>query len=130
MQTFRFRSALTSDIESLPPAIKETLVEEFKALPASNGDPAAINESFAKENADKSLGHVVAAVAVKQSFNKEGSEQESAKTLKERVSRPEVGIEEALAGLKLIDDFGVKGEVRKEYVAGAKERWTEATVFQ
>ena len=58
------------------------------------------------------------------------SKRQNEKDLQKTLNLPSITIEQAKAGLRLLDEWKSEERSRDEYKATASSRWSEATVFK
>ncbi|KAM5453833.1 hypothetical protein MaudCBS49596_002456 [Microsporum audouinii] len=110
-----------------PPDIIDLINAEFDILLPKSTDLTKWNEEFLSSHA-KSAAHVQAALTVRQMLSPE-SKGQSEKDLISSIDLDTTTLEDALAGLSLLDDWGSAAETKASYSTNARRRWTKASVF-
>lgn len=93
-----------------------------------DADLKAFNDEFLRKHS-QSVPHVQSAYSVRYILDS-STKGQNEEDLKQTLDLPEITIEQAQAGLALLDEWKSEESVKDEYRAKAAERWTEATVFK
>ncbi|KAK3630605.1 hypothetical protein LTR22_021407 [Elasticomyces elasticus] len=109
----RLRIALERLEEPLPATVKQIVDSEFLQKFASKQEVEQDNEEYLASTASRQCTYKV---CVKDLSNTLGEE--------------ETTLVQAEEGLRLLEDINADPKAREEYVAKARERWTEAVVFK
>jgi len=128
VQLLRFRQALDSLPEPLPTAVAEIIGTGFEKLLPKSQDLNEWNNTFL-ESQKGSVTHVQAALTARQLLNPATKEQ-CEKDLIATLELDDVTIDQALAGLELLDEWKSSLTVRRTYEEKAQLRWTGASLFQ
>ncbi|KAE8851666.1 hypothetical protein PTNB73_00682 [Pyrenophora teres f. teres] len=126
-QSVRFRQALTKPAEPLSSQTEQVIKESF-TTPAADADLKAHNDDFLKKHA-QSASHLQSGYNVRyilDNASKSQNEQDLQKTLE----LPNITMEEAKAGMALLDEWESEQKIKDDYRAKAASRWSEATVFK
>jgi peptide alpha-N-acetyltransferase len=126
-QIAKFRQTIDSLSEPLPPTISEIIAAEIESLLPKSKSLADWNDEFLAAHSD-SPAHVRSVLAVRQSLAPE-SKPEVEKQLVSSLDLDMASIEDALAGMKLLNSWGSGQEVKTAYRDQARKRWKEASVF-
>ncbi|OJD11704.1 hypothetical protein AJ78_07572 [Emergomyces pasteurianus Ep9510] len=127
-QMARFRKTIDTLSEPLPAAVSEVIAADFDPLLPNTQDLTNWNESFLSTHSS-SAAHVQAALSVRQLLNPD-SKSQGEKELLSTVNFETTSLEDALAGLHLLDDWHSSQDAKSAYVSQAQKRWAEASVFQ
>jgi len=132
-QGCRLRLALEKLDEPLPEKARQVVDSEFLRKTASKGSvEEEIGEYLAKHK-DSAL-HVQGVVRGRHALHPDGSgdvKEKSAKDLQHTLDSEGTTLVQAEEGLRVLSEIvGADGKAREAYVAKARERWPEATVFQ
>ncbi|GLI75276.1 hypothetical protein PoHVEF18_003529 [Penicillium ochrochloron] len=125
VQLLQFRKALDSLSEPLPAPIAEVINTEFETMLPKAQKLEEWNESFLTANKD-SVAHVQAALSARHILNPD-SKAECEKDLLATLDSPKITIDEAAAGIDLLNKWGSE---TSGYVQEANKKWPEASVFQ
>ncbi|KAK0859065.1 hypothetical protein LTS02_009522 [Friedmanniomyces endolithicus] len=132
-QGCRLRLALEKLDEPLPEKAKQVIDSEFLQKSASKGSVEEENEEYLAKHKDSAL-HVQGAVRVRHALHPDGSgdvKETSAKDLQHTLDSENTTLVQAEEGLRVLGEVvGADGKGKEAYVAKARERWPEATVFQ
>ncbi|KAF7589668.1 hypothetical protein BBP40_003960 [Aspergillus hancockii] len=128
VQLLRFRRALDSLSEPLPPQVAEVVNAEFETLLPKAQNLNEWNESFLSTHKDSVL-HTQAGLTCRQLLNVD-SKLQCEKDLPATLESQEITIETALAGLSLLDEWGSDQAAKAAYAEKAKSKWPESSVFQ
>lgn len=120
----RFRKALDTLPEPLPPQTAEVVNAEFDKLLPKSQKLEEFNESFLSANKD-SVAHVQAALSGRQ-FLKPDSKAQCEKDLMATLDAPDITIEEAVSGLDLLSKWGGN---KTAYAEKASKKWPESSHF-
>ncbi|CAO1604976.1 hypothetical protein XANCAGTX0491_008514 [Xanthoria calcicola] len=126
-QAIRFRRALNTLAEPLPPKISEALEAEFSPLVSPDADLLELNSGFLSENSN-SAAHVQASLCARQVIDPQTAD-ENQKDVIRTLALPSVSLEDAVRGLDLLKDWKAQSRYQEDYIAAAHERWPEATEF-
>ncbi|KAK3725136.1 hypothetical protein LTR37_000647 [Vermiconidia calcicola] len=129
-QGIRFRLALDSLSEPLPPKVKEVIDSSYLSQTSSKSLEECNEEHL--ETHQSSASHVQS-VARLRSILKPGDEatkSKGAKDLQGTLSLDGIILEQAVDGLNLLNEIEAGSEAREAYLQAAQKRWTEATVFK
>lgn len=121
----RLRLALDGLSEPLPKNVQSVIKDAFLSKQSSKS-VHDVNEEYLSQRKD-SAPHVQAVVRVRHAL-KPGSE--SVKDLLPTLASEETSLEQAVEGLKLLEEVGADVAARQEYCSKAQERWVEADVFK
>jgi N-alpha-acetyltransferase 15/16, NatA auxiliary subunit len=125
---FRLRQILSSKPEDLSLKVADIVSEEAKELLQLDQKDQEWNEAFYQKHKE-SPRHVQAYLRVKDLMDP-GSREQNEKDLIASTSLDKALLEDALAGLEVLDEWGCKADVVKRYKEAASERWTEASAFK
>lgn len=125
LQLLRFRKALDSLSEPLPPQTAEVVTAEFDKLLPKSQNLEGFNESFLSANKD-SVAHVQAALSGRQLLKPE-SKAQCEKDLLATLDSPNVTIDEAASGLDLLSKWGSD---KTAYSQKASKKWPESSIFE
>lgn len=124
-QSIRLQYALSKLPEKLPAPAQKVIDDLFLSkLPSST--PSARNEEYLQKHKDSATA-VFAVVKTRQAINAEGSN--SIKLIQDTLQAPNTTIQEAVQGLRLLDDIKADAAIKLTYIKTAHERWPQATVF-
>ena len=121
----RLRRALDNLSEPLPEKVQTVVKETFLSKQPSKSVQES-NEEFFSHHKD-SAPHVQAVIRVRHAL-KPGSE--NAKDLLSTLDAKSSSLEEAVDGLKLLEEIGADAGAKEEYCKKAGQRWAEADVFR
>ncbi|EEH45636.1 peptide alpha-N-acetyltransferase complex A subunit NAT1 [Paracoccidioides brasiliensis Pb18] len=127
-QIARFRKAIDTLSEPLPPNVSEVIAADFDPLLPKSQDLTNWNESFLSQHKSSAV-HVQAALSVRQLLAPD-SKPQCEKELISTVDLETASLEDAIAGLHLLDDWHSSQEAKAAYISQAQKRWTEASAFQ
>lgn len=125
LQLLRFRKALDSLSEPLPPQTAEVVNAEFDKLLPKSQNLEDFNGSFLSANKD-SVAHVQAALSGRQLLKPE-SKAQCEKDLLATLDSPNVTIDEAASGLDLLSKWGSD---KTAYSQKASKKWPESSIFE
>lgn len=128
VQLLRFRKALDSLSEPLPPQVAEVIDTEFETLLPKTQKLDEWNDSFVTTHKD-SVAHVQAALTCRQLL-KPDSKPQCEKGLQSTLDLGDISIDKALAGLDLLSEWGSDQATKTAYIQKASSKWPEATVFR
>ncbi|KAE8361178.1 NMDA receptor-regulated protein 1-domain-containing protein [Aspergillus caelatus] len=128
IQLLRFRKALDSLSEPLPPQVAEVVNAEFETLLPKAQNLDEWNESFLSTHKDSAV-HTQAALTCRQLL-KADSKAQCEKDLTATLDSQVESIETALAGLQLLDEWKSDQTAKAAYAEKAKSKWPESSVFQ
>ncbi|KAI2487514.1 NMDA receptor-regulated protein 1 [Pyrenophora tritici-repentis] len=126
-QSVRFRQALTKPAEPLSSQTEQVIKESF-TTPAADADLKAYNDDFLKKHA-QSASHLQSGYNVRYILDK-ASKPQNEQDLQKTLELPNITMEEAKAGMALLDEWGSEQKIKDDYRAKAASRWSEATVFK
>ncbi|KAL1952688.1 hypothetical protein VTO42DRAFT_4451 [Malbranchea cinnamomea] len=126
-QVARFRKALDTLSEPLPQDVSEVVNSEFETVLPKSTNLTEWNDAFLAANST-SPAHVQSALSVRQLLTPE-SKSQSEKDLQSTLDLEVASIEDALAGLSLLDNWGSAQDAKTAYRQHAKQRWKESSVF-
>ena len=127
-QLIRFRHALASLPEQLPPKVAEIIESELSPLLAQDVDLLKANDEFLSRNRG-SIAHVQAAMRARRSISPDHAEQDQ-KDLLATLDLDGTSLDHVVNGLNMLREWQTKPEAISEYIQRAGERWPQATVFQ
>lgn len=127
VQLLRFRKALDSISEPLPPPVAEVVNSEFELLLAKTQNLEQWNDSFLAAHKD-SVAHVQSALDCRQLL-KPDSKAQCAKDLSSTLDLANITIDQAVAGLNLLNQWGCDEAAKTAYIQKASAKWPEASVF-
>lgn len=122
-QVVRFRQALNTKLESLPPKVAEVLKSEFTAIDGST-DLKKYNAEFQSKHA-KSAPHVIS--AIKTSAFLGADQAQCAQDLVGVLAIPDVHHEQAEEVLGLLRQW--RSDEAEPFKGKAHEKWPEVTAF-
>lgn len=125
---FRVRHALENISDTAAQVVKDTVMEDARLLCSLDTKKSDWNDAFLMDNRS-STSHLQAALRVRQALD-HSSRSLNEKDLMASLSSKEIGLEQAIAGLNLLEEWGSDESVRDDYKARARESWPEATAFQ
>lgn len=128
VQLLRFRKALDSLSEPLPPQVAEVVNAEFDSLLPKSQNLTEWNDSFLSANKG-SVPHLQAALTCRQLL-KPDTKPQCEKELASTLDSDLVSIENGLAGLSLLNEWGSDQSAKKAYAEKANKKWIESSVFQ
>jgi len=106
---------------------------EFLQRFASKGSVEECNDEYLAKHQDSAL-HVQGAVRVRHALHPDGSgdvKEKSVSDLQHTLDSASTTLVQAEEGLRVLSEVvGADGKAREAYVGKARERWSEATVFQ
>ncbi|KAF5851366.1 hypothetical protein GGP41_004200 [Bipolaris sorokiniana] len=126
-QSVRFRQAISKPVEPLSTQASEVIKATFTAPPA-DADLNVYNDEFLKKHSESAL-HLQSGYNVRyilDNSSKSQNEQDLLKTL----DLPTITIEEAKAGLTLLNEWKSEQGFKDDYRAKASSRWSAAVVFK
>lgn len=124
-QLLRFRRALDSLSEPLPPQTAEVINAEFDKILPKTQKLEEFNESFLSAN-NGSVAHVQAALSGRLLLNLD-SKAQCEKDLLATLDAPGITIDEAVSGLELLGKWG--GD-KIAYAQKASKKWPESSLFE
>lgn len=124
LQLLRFRKALDSLSEPLPPQVAEVVNESFEKFLPKSQNLEQWNDSFLSANKNRAA-HVQAALSARQLLNP-GSKSQCENDLLATLDLPDISIDEATSALDL---FAKWGSDKTAYVQKANTKWPESSVF-
>ncbi|QSS60684.1 NMDA receptor-regulated gene 1 protein [Histoplasma capsulatum] len=127
-QMARFRKTIDTLSEPLPSYISKVINADFDPLLPKTQDLTKWNESFLSTHSS-SAPHVHAALSVRQLLNPD-SRSQGEELLLSTVNFKNTSLEDALAGLQLLDDWNSGQDAKMAYISQAQKRWAEASAFQ
>lgn len=109
--------------------MSEVLNAEMSTLITNDAtDLSAHNASFLEKHS-ASAPHVLAGLRARQYLDSETLEQNQ-KELQETLGFVSATLDDALAGLELLEEWNSSPAALDAYLERARQRWSEATVFQ
>jgi len=124
-QVIRFRQALNSS-PTLDPKVAEVLKVNSGIVPASD-DFSSFNDSFLSKHID-SASHVQSALRVRQFLNP-ASKGQNEKDLFKTLELPRIKMDQAEAGLKLLQEWKSEASVKDGYTEAARSKWPRDAAF-
>lgn len=124
LQLLRFRKALDSLSEPLPPQTMEVVNAEFEKLLPKSQKLEDFNESYLSTNKN-SVAHVQAALSGRQ-FLKPDSKAQCERDLLSTLDSSDITIDEAVAGLELLSKWACD---KTAYAQKASKKWPESSLF-
>ena len=130
IQGGRFKLELDNLSEPLPSKVKEVIDNSYLSR-LSSKSLEECNEEYLESHKD-SAAHIQSVVRFRQILkpNQEETRSKGEKDLQTAISLDSAALTEAIEGLSISDDIGVRPEARKAYVEAAHKRWPEASIFQ
>ncbi|KAK0262867.1 hypothetical protein B0A54_09017 [Friedmanniomyces endolithicus] len=132
-QGCRLRLALEKLDEPLPEKARQVVDSKFLRITASKGSIEEENEEYLAKHKASAL-HVQGVVRVRHALHPDGSgevKEKSAKDLQHTLDSGSTTLVQAEEGLLVLSEVvEADGKAKEAYVAKARERWPEATVFQ
>ncbi|OTA87776.1 hypothetical protein M434DRAFT_399365 [Hypoxylon sp. CO27-5] len=122
-QVIRFRQALNSKLESLPPKVAEVLKSEFTAVDAST-DLKKFNDDFKEKHKD-SPSHVISAIQAEKLLG--GDKKKSEKDLAGVLNLKGIQHDQAIEVLALLKSW--RSSEADAFKEAAHEKWPEVTAF-
>lgn len=104
------------------------VIKETFTTPPADADLKAYNDEFLKKHSESAL-HLQSGYNVRyilDNSSKPQNEQDLLKTL----DLPAITVEEAKAGLSLLNEWKSEQGVKDDYRAKAASRWSAATIFK
>lgn len=126
-QMARFRRTVDNLPEPLPPNVSEVIAADFDPLLPKTQDLTSWNNAFLDAHNDNPA-HVQSALSVRQLLAS-GSKADNEKGLLSTIDFQAASLENALAGLSLLDDWGSSQDTKTTYMTQANKRWKEASAF-
>ncbi|PGH18591.1 hypothetical protein AJ79_00370 [Helicocarpus griseus UAMH5409] len=127
-QMARFRRAIDNPPEPIHEKISEAIAADFDPLLPKSQDLTSWNDSFLSAH-KSSAAHVQASLSVRQLVSPD-SKSQGEKELLSTVDFETTSLEDALAGLHLMDDWNSSQDAKSAYINQAQKRWAEASAFQ
>lgn len=127
VQLLRFRKALGSLSEPLPSEVSDVVNAEFDKLLPKSQNLTQWNDSFLAANKD-SIPHRHAALACRQILSPD-SKAQCEKDLVSTLDSDIASIENGLAGLTLLNEWGSDQAAKAAYSQRANKKWSESDVF-
>lgn len=128
VQSYRFRDELDHSPDGKSPKSSEIIAAETKTLLPEDKDLSDWNNDFLDRH-KSSVSHVQAGLSVRALIGKEKKETNES-DLFELLSIDSASINEASAGLDLLDEWSSSLEVKDRYRKSAAGRWNKASCFQ
>ncbi|KAL2215787.1 NMDA receptor-regulated protein 1-domain-containing protein [Thermoascus aurantiacus ATCC 26904] len=128
VQLLRFRKALDSLQEPLPPKVSEIVTSEFETLLPKSQDLKEWNASFLEAH-KTSTPHVQAALTARLLLDPE-SKSQCEQDLLSTLDLEDASISSAVAGLDLLNEWGSNQAAKAAYIEKAHNKWKEASAFQ
>ncbi|KAF1946076.1 NMDA receptor-regulated protein 1 [Clathrospora elynae] len=126
-QSVRFRQAVTKPSEPLSSQASQVIQESFTA-PSADADLEAYNNDFLKKHA-QSASHLQSGYNVRYILDN-SSKAQNEEDLQKTLDLSDITIQEAQAGLALLDQWKSEQKAKDDYRAKAAGRWSQATVFK
>ena len=109
--------------------MSEIITAELATLIANDvTDLPAHNASFLEKHSS-SAPHILAGLRARQHLDPKTVEQ-NRKDLQETLGLDSAGLDDAVAGLELLKEWNSPSAAKDAYLAQARQRWPEATVFR
>ncbi|KAK2734256.1 hypothetical protein FQN55_002873 [Onygenales sp. PD_40] len=127
-QMARFRQTIDTLTEPLPAEVSEVIATDFEPLLSKSENLTSWNDSFLAAH-KSSAAHVQSALSVRRLLTpdaKAGTEKDLLST----VDLETTSLENALAGLHLLDDWKSSREAKAAYINQAQKRWEQASAFR
>ena len=126
----RFKLALDNLSEPLPKEVQEVIQDLYLGKLDSKRLEQCNEEYLAKHK--QSASHVQSVVRFSNALKPDAEETKSkgAKELQRSLNLPNVTLQEAQAGLELLDEIKAGSDARQAYLEAARTRWPEATAFK
>lgn len=127
----RFKLALDTLSEPLPDQVKKVIDETFLSKLDSKKSLNESNEQYLTEHKD-SAAHVHSVVRLRRALSPEDKDAvaKSVQNLRDTLDAEATGLQEAEEGLRVLDELRAGVDAKEAYVAAARGRWAEASVFQ
>lgn len=126
-QIAKFRQSIDNLPEQLAPNVSEIITSEFERVLPKSKNLAEWNDAFLSANSS-SPAHVQSALAVRQLLTPQ-SKVQCEKELTSSLNLDMASVENAMAGLNLLDSWGSDQDAKTVYCDHARKRWKQATVF-
>ena len=104
------------------------MIKETFTTPAADADLTAYNNDFLKKHS-QSAPHLQSGYNTRYILDN-SSKSQNEEDLKKTLDLPNVTIEQAVAGLALLDEWKSDAKIQDAYREKAATRWSEATVFR
>lgn len=128
-QVYRFKTTIDNPPEPLSPKVSEIITPELDTLLSPKSpNLGEWNEAFLAAH-KTSAAHVQAAASVRRQINP-GSQSQSEKDLISTLGLDSASLDDAVAGLQLLNDWGSSENTKSQYMQTAHKRWSEASAFQ
>lgn len=128
-QDLRLQHVLASLPEPLPPKVKEVVDSTYLSKQPST-PLAERNEQYLSAHSEDARA-VLAVVRARRVLDPEGKDKaKSLQDLKRLTGLRSAGLEEGREALEVLGVLGAGAEEREAWLAEARKRWGEATVFQ
>lgn len=128
-QVYRFKTTIDNPPEPLLPKVSEIITPELDTLLSPKSPSLGEwNEAFLSAH-KTSTPHIHAAASVRKLINPD-SQPQNEKNLISTLGLENTSLEDAVAGLQLLNDWGSSDDTRAEYTQAAHKRWAEASAFQ
>ena len=105
----------------------EVINAEFNDLLPASTDLAKHNDDSLQKHHD-SASHVQACLRVRQMLDPSISEKNQQNLIR-TLALEGCGLDDAVHGLKLLEEWKAEPKYRTDYIAAAHERWPEASAF-
>ncbi|KAK5130211.1 hypothetical protein LTR08_002296 [Meristemomyces frigidus] len=130
-QSGRLRVALDGLSEPLPDQVKQVIDETYLSKLDTKKSMDESNEEYLTVHRD-SAAHVQSVVRLRRALHPDSSDAtvKSAQDLRDTIGSEATSLQDAEEGLRVLDELRAGADAKESYVKAAKERWTEATVFQ
>jgi N-alpha-acetyltransferase 15/16, NatA auxiliary subunit len=116
-----------NELKDIPAKVSEVLKSSFTLIPA-NADLNAYNSEWQQKHS-QSVPHLLSAYNVRHILDKSTQGQNEA-DVKQLLKVDSITIEQADAGLKLLEEWKSDEKTRDAYREAAAAKFYEATVFQ
>ena len=108
--------------------IQEVIAAEFDSIISATADLSKHNDEFLAKN-HESAPHVQACLKVRQ-FLDPGSSEKNQQDVIRTLALEGSSLDDAVRGLELLKEWKAKDQYRNDFLAAARERWPEASVFK
>jgi N-alpha-acetyltransferase 15/16, NatA auxiliary subunit len=128
VQSFRVRQLLQNSSKDMSQNLLDILKSQAKTLFSPDTRIADWNNDFLNRH-KASAPHIQAGLRVRALIRK-GAEEEDESDLLATLSLDSTTLQDAKAGLELMNDWSSSAEARNAYKKAAAEPWTRASAFQ
>lgn len=124
-----FKLALDNVSEALPKEVQE-VVQDLYLSKLDSKSLEQRNEEYLEKH-KQSVSHVQSVVRFRNALKPDAEETKSkgVKDLQSSLELPNLSLQQAQAGVELLDEIKAGGNARQAYLEAARVRWPEATVF-